>query len=153
MVGCMRTSLPEPEYDGVIDVTLVPDLRVALAPFGLASVVDGFDPLLVGEEELMGRLVELGPGIDADDAAVKSAYAARVAVASRLGNPAHQTSVLAPLRAAAFDPESPRRMAALKALAEVDEAAATMLRLECERELASRARETRVGFATCMGTH
>lgn len=122
-------------------------LRMLVLSLGPADAV----PEDADERELMRYLVEAGPGLGSDSADVRAAYALRVEASKCLRDHAQQTTVLAPLRAAAFDPASPRRMDALRALASVDEAAAAVLRIEEERAVAARTEEARVGLRRCMG--
>lgn len=95
---------------------LVSTLHALLRPLGKADVLNGLDNN-ADEREVMGRLVEMGEGIDADGPTLAGLQA--FVTASRvLPNP-HSNVLRARVERYAFDPESPHRMIALKALSSV----------------------------------
>lgn len=103
------------------------------------------------EDVLMQRLVEVGPNMDDDLPTTRRAFTARAALAKLVAVPSHQNDILAPLRIAAADRASPRYMAALMALSEVDSAASLLLQQELARQREERKAGTRAGLVQCMG--
>lgn len=96
--------------------SLVNASRSSLAPFGKAHILDGLNDN-ADENEVMGRLVEMGEGIDADGPTL-AGLQAFVAASQVLTGP-HANVLRARVERYAFDPESPHRMIALKALSSV----------------------------------
>lgn len=92
-------------------------LRASLAPFGKAHILDGLNDN-ASKKEIMGRLVEMGGGINADGPTLSELQA--LLAAGCILSREHADVLRARVNRYATDSESPHRMIALKALSAVD---------------------------------
>lgn len=138
---------------------LVSFLRDTLRDKGYPDVLEGL-PDDADERMIMGRLVELGPGMteEGDPAADKvpnfSEFEAFVTAGAILQTPAYREDLLSRVRQHAYDPQSPHRQEALQALCSIDPAAAKILEAEQRAVREALAAQARTAVRhTCCGDH
>lgn len=141
----MTTSTPDVLHDHPKQLAVaIGDL---LALYGRRHILDGL-PDNATEKDLMPRLVEYG-------VSVYAGFRLLVDISQLLSVPQHRDDLLRPVRAVAYDAQSPDRVRALQALSKIDGGARDALRMEVERAesvAAAQKAETRIGLQQCMGT-